>query len=90
MFYFLWLGERKSEGIPLVKWKTMARPKNEGVWGLENIFIFSQALALKSLWRMFFDEGLWSFVIKGKYLKYLIVEQWIRTKTKPLRNISNV
>jgi hypothetical protein len=39
-FKFLWTGERKKEGIPLVKWQILAKPKDEGGWGLKNAHHF--------------------------------------------------
>jgi hypothetical protein len=53
-FIFLWTGKKEKEGPPLVKWSKLARPKEAGGRGLKNIYIFSQALAAKSLWRLLF------------------------------------
>ena len=34
-FNFMWLGGRKREGFPLVKWKILVRPKKEEGWTLK-------------------------------------------------------
>jgi hypothetical protein len=41
--------KREKEGIPLVKWSKLAKPKESEGWGLKNIHFFGQALAAKSL-----------------------------------------
>jgi hypothetical protein len=35
---------------------------------LKNIYVFGQVLAAKGIWRMFFNNGLWSKVMRFKYL----------------------
>jgi hypothetical protein len=40
-FSFLWTGMKEIEGIPLVKWSRVAKPKEAGGWGLKNIYVFS-------------------------------------------------
>jgi len=75
---FLWIGKREKEGIPLVKWKKMAKPKVQGGWDLKNIFLFGQALATKSLWRLFKIEGLWGRVMIEKYIALETIEDLIR------------
>jgi len=44
-FRFLLSGNREKEGIPLVKWKKIAKPKEMGGWGLKNIGPFGKSLA---------------------------------------------
>jgi hypothetical protein len=51
----------------LVKWKTLAKPKKCGRWGLKNISLFGEALPVKSLWRLLFSDGMWSKLMKQKY-----------------------
>lgn len=47
------------------------------VWGLKNIFLFSQALAAKGGWRLIKIASLWTQVIKLKYLLEESIEDWI-------------
>jgi hypothetical protein len=88
-FSFLWICKKK-EGIPLVSWKILAKPKKGGGWGLKNIHLFGQALTVKSLWRLLFNEGLWGNIMKKKYLKDYIVEQWIKVEPKSIKGASNI
>jgi hypothetical protein len=47
-----------EEGIPLVKWTRIAKPKELKGWDLKNVYAFNQALAAKSLWRLLFNKDL--------------------------------
>ena len=51
-FSFLWTASKQNDVIALVKWKTLAMPKNLGGWGIKNIDMFTKALAAKTLWRL--------------------------------------
>jgi len=35
---FIWRGHRKNTGFHLTKWKNIARPKENGGWGIQNIY----------------------------------------------------
>lgn len=58
-------------------------------WGIKNIFQFGSALATKSLWRGLFSKGMWSDVLKTKYLKQENVYEWIRNENKRSKGNSN-
>jgi len=75
MFSFLWTGNKFNEGMHLVSWKKLAKPKKTGGWGIKNIFSFGKALAAKSLWRCLMVPVLWHEVIIKKYLKKKTVEE---------------
>jgi hypothetical protein len=77
-FQYLWLGNHNSNGIPLVKWLTIVMPKNLGGWGLKNIYLFSQSLAARSLWRLTHNFSLWGRVMRSKYLVGKSMEEWYR------------
>jgi hypothetical protein len=47
MFNFLWTGNKLKEGVHLISWKKLAKPKKVGGWGIKNIFIFGKALSSK-------------------------------------------
>jgi len=51
IFSFLWIEKKIKEGIHLISWNKIAKPKKMGGWGLKNIFTFGKALAAKILWR---------------------------------------
>jgi hypothetical protein len=48
-FNFLLFGKKETEIIPPVKREIIARLKEEGGWGLNNIHIFGSSLETKSL-----------------------------------------
>jgi len=51
--------KREKEGIPLVKQKKLAKPKEDEGWSLNNIYIYVwSSLATKSLWRITKEEDL--------------------------------
>jgi hypothetical protein len=78
MFSFLWTGKKDKEGMHLVSWKRLSKPKKNGGWGIKNIFTFGKALAARSLWRCLMMPGLWHEVIIKKYLQKKTVEEWFR------------
>jgi hypothetical protein len=51
IFNFLWSGCSDHHRQHLCNWQTLAKPKQKGGWGIQNLFHFSQALAANSLWR---------------------------------------
>jgi hypothetical protein len=90
MFSFLWTGKKEKEGMHLINWKNLAKPKKDGGWGIKNIFIFGKALAAKSMWRCLMMPGLWHEVIMKKYLKNKTVEEWFRKGRKKWNGTSNI
>jgi hypothetical protein len=74
----LWSGIKEKEGLHLVKWNKIAKPKKEGGWGIKNIYLFGRALATKSLWRCLMVPSLWHDVVQKKYLKQKSVVEWLR------------
>jgi hypothetical protein len=82
MFSFLWTGKKVNEGMHLISWKKLAKPKKTGGWGIKIYFSFGKALAAKSLWRCLMVPGLWHEVIIKKYLKKKTVEEWFRQGRK--------
>jgi hypothetical protein len=55
-FRFLLSGNREKEGIPLVKWKKIAKPKEMGDWGLKNISPFGKSLAAMCVCRDLYQK----------------------------------
>jgi hypothetical protein len=53
-------------------------PKALGGWGFKNIFLFSKALAAKSVWRLISTVSLWTNVVIQKYIHPDSVLDWIR------------
>jgi hypothetical protein len=58
--------------------------------GSKELYVFNQALAAKSLWRMLFNKGLWGKVMKEKYLENKEVEVWLRQERKYFKGASNI
>lgn len=85
---FLWSSHKDKRNFHLVKWDTLASPKELGEWGIKNIFLFNKALAAKNVWRSFLILGMWNEVINAKYLKNVNVIYWIRNPKKMTRGIS--
>jgi len=46
---------------------------------MRNLFSFSQAMAVNSLWRALKVDGLWHRVIKSKYFPSISIESWLRS-----------
>ena len=57
-FKFLWSGNKESVGVPWTSWKSLARPKFMGGWGLKIPAVFAKALAVKSVWNVIQGLGL--------------------------------
>jgi hypothetical protein len=60
MFSFLWTGKKLKEGIHLINWQKIAKPKKGGGKGIKNIYTFGKALTAKILWRCLMVLGLLS------------------------------
>jgi hypothetical protein len=65
----------------LCGWQFLAKPKQKGGWGIQNLFHFSQALATNSLWRALNLPGIWHSVIMDKYLYHHTVNNWLTSET---------
>jgi hypothetical protein len=78
IFTFLWTGNKKNKGFHLSRWEVISKPKLMGGWGLKNLPLFYRALSTNTLWRILTKPGLWSRVIKAKYLHHLPIHIWIR------------
>lgn len=61
----------------MVKWNVLAKPVKHGGWGIIDIYAFSKALRLKSMWRGLFCNSLWSQVLHFKYIKPDFIS-WMR------------
>ena len=48
-------------------WLLIARPIENGGWGIFDVDIFNKALINKNLWRAVDGRGIWSNIIKEKY-----------------------
>jgi hypothetical protein len=81
--------KKVKEGMHLVNWKRIAKPKKTGGWGIKNIFSFGKALAAKILWRCLMVPRLWHEVAYKKYLKKKIVVDWFREGRKNWVGMSN-
>jgi hypothetical protein len=75
---FILRGAHKSTGYYLTKRQNIANPKENGGWGIRNIFWFAQSLAAKSCWRGLFGNSLWIHILKRKYLKEVDLTSQLR------------
>jgi hypothetical protein len=78
IFSFLWSGNKKSRSFHLCKWEDLSKPKTLGGWGLKHLPMFQLALSTNTFWRLLTTPGLWSSVIRAKYLHQLPVHLWFR------------
>lgn len=67
-YRYLWVGNLSLEGIPLVKWYLITKPKLLGGWGLKNCTLFGSIIATKSLWRMLKNKELWGRALMEEIL----------------------
>ena len=74
----------------LVKWSIISLPKKLGGWDIKNILWFAQALAMKILWKGLFGQGIWSEVLRDKYLRKILVVDWFHCEKKQVLNASNI
>ena len=86
---FLWLGCAERGKYHLVNWERLSEIKCLGGWDIKNIQWFNTALSMQSMWRGLFGKGLWSEVLRGKYIKRSTLG-WIRNLIKNTRNVSNL
>ena len=69
MGHFIWSGVHNGEKkgkMHLVQWYLIARPVEDGGWGI--IGSFNMALIIKNMWRYVTRTCLWSGIIKEKYM----------------------
>ena len=86
-FSFLSTTNKQLEGIALANWKTLAKPKKLGGWGIKNIDVFNKYLAAKTLHRFIQNpETLWGKVILTKYCSNNSITEWLRNPDKTFRN----
>jgi hypothetical protein len=81
MFNFLWRRNSETNQLHLCKWEHITIPKKFGGWGIRNIFDFSKALAVNTLWGVLMSAGIWHKVIMDKYLPHSTIKNWFRSQT---------
>jgi len=65
---FLWQGSNASRKFPLLKWKEVCTPYNEGGADIKNLEIVNKALLGKWIWRFVVEmNNLWHQIIAAKY-----------------------
>jgi hypothetical protein len=72
----------------LCTWQDLAKPKQKGGWGFQNIYLFNQALATSSLWHALTLPGIWNSIIKDKYLSHHSINNWLHMDTATSRSTS--
>lgn len=71
--------------IHLVRLEMLTKSADEGGWVLKDKEVFNLALLLKNLWQVVCGDGLWSQVIKTKYLYNMDLIGWIHVAA-PVRS----
>ena len=90
IFNFLWGSFLGNHKYHLVYWLTISNPYDLGGWTIKNLDWFSLALRTKSLWLVLNGDGLWSKIIKHKYLKNLPVDVWICQQSFTVKGTSHM
>ncbi|KAJ3687164.1 hypothetical protein LUZ61_016328 [Rhynchospora tenuis] len=58
-----------SSRVPLVAWKSITRPKDQGGLGLKDLTSFNRSLHMKALWSIVAkNSAIWISLVKAKYL----------------------
>ena len=86
MFQFLWVGNMRTRKIHLSSWESISLPKNMGSLGLKHLDFLNSTLSMKSLCHGIIGNGLWSSVLKEKYIKIWTISQWFQN---PCKNATN-
>ena len=80
IFNFLWGSSAGSYRAHLVDWHSLSKPYGLGGWNSKHLDWFNTTLRLKSLWLVLNGNGIWSHIIKFKYLKGMTVDTWLHVK----------
>ena len=88
IFSFLWGNSIQGKCLHLVDWMTLSRPFVYGGWNIKNLEWFGMAPRLKSFWMVLKGLGIWSSVIKTKYLKNLSLKDCLRNKRFTVKGTS--
>ena len=89
-FTFLSGGTPNKLKLNLVDWKSLSRPFSLGGWNIKNLDWFSTAPRLKSIWLILIGEGIWSHIVKFKYLRDWTIDAWIRNKKFKIQGTSYI
>jgi hypothetical protein len=86
-FNFLWSGCSDHSRQHLYNWQDLAKPKQKGGWGFQNIF-FSAKLLLPVPSGVLTLPGIWHSIIKDKYLSHHSINSWLHLETASSRSTS--
>ena len=76
-FFFLWKPIKQSEGIPLVKWSSLALPEDLCGWGVKDPSLFYKSLGEKALCRLAHNPNtLRGRVMTLKYFPKSTLVEW--------------
>jgi len=64
---FFWQKSGDSNGLPMVSWDKVCRPKKAGGLGLRKMQAVNSAFLSKLTWKLFHDQSLWAEQMKAKY-----------------------
>ena len=78
MSNFLWGGTSVSKGLHLAKWEMLTWPYAVGGWNIKDLKGFNDALRTQNLWIALIRSGLWSHVLKEKYMRNHSLIDWLR------------
>jgi hypothetical protein len=85
-FKFIWVGFQGSSCGALGKLGSVSIPKNYGVLGFKEHFMFSKSLEAKTSWRLLNTQNLWISVVYQKYISLESLEDWVRSPVKRRSN----
>ena len=74
----------------LIDWSSISKPFALGGWNIKNFEWFNLALRTKSLWLILNGSGLWSHIIKNKYLKNIPMDALLRQHSFKVQGTSHM
>jgi len=77
---FIWGDRAVGKKYHLSSLANLSKPKALGGWGLLDLKSFNKALLCRMLWRGVFEDGPWSCIIRGKYLRRRSLARWFGRK----------
>lgn len=90
MGHFMWDGKLSRGKYHLIKWLQIARPIQEGRWGITDPATFNSALIIKNMWRTVSRSGIWSKIITENYMYRQAFIAWISGGAKRKTNSSYI
>jgi len=87
---FLWVGTQLHERNHMVRCSTLPKLVGEGGWNFIDTSAFNKSLIIKNMLREVSGNGVWSHIIKEKYMFNQNFSSWISSSAKKKSIISHI